>query len=78
MAIDDKIDSEEPIMNCFECDGVNDKCGTYWAFEESICLYKKMANKDIKKYLAGMDDLALEQMFNEYRETLRLEYGKNN
>lgn len=53
--------------NCFKCDGKNIPCGSYMEYRRTeICMYKRIANKDLENQKKGIKNIVLEDMLKRY------------
>lgn len=59
---------EEKVLNCFSCDGKEGKdCYSAYSKTPYVCLYKSVAESDLKKESENNPYTTLTTMLNEYR-----------
>jgi len=52
--------------NCFKCREYNVLCPSYFVGEQNKCVYKSVAEHDLKKFRDGRTDLTLISMLEEH------------
>ena len=59
--------------NCFKCQGYNIMCPEYFGLkEQNICVYRAVANNDLKKFNEGRRDLTLIDMLEQYLDIKKI------
>ena len=54
--------------NCFKCCGYVVSCHNYFGNKEKYCMYKRVANEDLKKHKSGNKFITLRTMLEKYLE----------